>query len=144
MNRDTSDLLFRLLFRFIFLALGGEHILSDDLIQRIMPAWMPAPEIVSIIVGIVLSVGGVCIVLGWRLRFAALLLGSFVIVVTLVVHVPAVFFQPDFVDPSNRWMWDILQRSNLAKNLCLLGVCFLLWHHQPGRWSLDKHLEQAR
>jgi uncharacterized membrane protein YphA (DoxX/SURF4 family) len=115
--------------------------MSDGLIQRLMPAWMPAPEIVSILVGIVLSVGGICIVLGWQLRFASVLLGSFVVVVTLAVHVPAVLVKPEFVTESNLWMWDILQRSNLAKNLCLLGVCIFLWHHTPGKWSLYSRLK---
>jgi uncharacterized membrane protein YphA (DoxX/SURF4 family) len=110
-NRDLCELLFRILFSLIFLTLGGEHILSDDL------------------------------VLGWRLRFAALLLGSFVIVATLAVHIPAILMKPEFVTDSNMWMWDILQRSNLAKNVCLLGVCILLWHHEPGRWSLKERLK---
>lgn len=142
MSRDLCDLLFRILFSLIFLALGTEHILGGDLIQRLMPMWVPAPEIVSILVGIVLSVGGICIVLGWQLRFAAVLLGSFVVVVTLVVHVPALLMKPEFVNDSNRWMWDILQRSNLAKNLCLLGVCIFLWHHTPGKWSLQERLKE--
>jgi uncharacterized membrane protein YphA (DoxX/SURF4 family) len=142
MSKDLSDLLFRILFSLIFLALGSEHILSDGLIQRLMPHWMPFPGLVSILVGVVLSVGGICIVLGWRLRFAAVLLGSFVIVVTLAVHLPALLIKPDFVNDSNLWMWDILQRSNLAKNLCLLGVCIFLWHHTPGKWSLDRYLKK--
>ena len=28
-------------------------------------------------------------------------------------------------------------RSNLVKNLCLLGVCVQLGQHVPGRYSLD-------
>ena len=105
---------------------------------------MPAPEVVSILVGVILMVGGICIVLGWRLRFAAVLLGTFVIIVTLAVHLPAVILDPTFVNESNQWMWDILQRSNLAKNLCLLGVCILLWHHKPGRWSLSYKLRSKK
>ena len=93
MSKDLCDLLFRVLFSLIFLALDTEHILSDGLIQHLMPIWMPSPGVVSILVGIVLSVGGVCIVLGWQIRFAAVLLGSFVIVVTLAVHVPALIMQ---------------------------------------------------
>ena len=107
-----------------------------------MPAWVPMPGFVSILVGIVISVGGICIVLGWQLRFAAILLGSFVIVVTLVVHLPALIVKPEFVTEGNMWMWDILQRSNLAKNVCLLGVCISLWHHTPGKWSVDAYLKQ--
>ena len=135
-SKDLCDLLFRILFSMIFMALGSEHILSDGLIQRLMSAWMPAPEVVFILVGLALSVGGICIVLGWQLRFAAVLLGSFVVVVTLAVHVPAVLMKPEFVNESIIWMWDILQRSNLAKNLCLLGVCIFygIIHPVSGVW----------
>jgi len=42
------------------------------------------------------------------------------------------------------WMWDILQRSNLAKNVCLLGVCIFLWHHTPGKWSAEAYLNGKR
>lgn len=140
MNRDLVDLLFRVCFSLIFLALGTEHMLSDGLIQKLMPRWMPVPQVISILAGIILSVGGICIVLGWQLRFAAVLLGGFVTAVTVAVHLPALFFNPDFVSPENHWMWDILQRSNLAKNVCLIGVCILLWHYKPGRWSLQNLL----
>ena len=135
-SKDLCDLLFRILFSMIFMALGSEHILSDGLIQRLMSAWMPAPEVVFILVGLALSVGGICIVLGWQLRFAAVLLGSFVVVVTLAVHVPAVLMKPEFVNESIIWMWDILQRSNLAKNLRLLGVCIFygIIHPVSGVW----------
>jgi uncharacterized membrane protein YphA (DoxX/SURF4 family) len=142
MSKNLSDLLFRVFFSLIFLALGTEHILSDGLIQHLMPTWMPSPNVVSILVGIVLSVGGICIVLGWQLRFASVLLGSFVVVVTLAVHVPAILSKPEFVSESNMWMWEILQRSNLAKNVCLLGVCILLWHHTPGKWSIHNYLQK--
>ena len=38
------------------------------------------------------------------------------------------------------WMWDILQRSNFVKNLCLLSVCFHLLHHKTGKLSLESFL----
>ena len=41
-------------------------------------------------------------------------------------------------------MWPVLQRSNLAKNLCLLGVCVQLGWHKPGRYSLDAWLAARR
>ena len=55
----------------------------------------------------------------------------------IAVQVTAVLMKPEFVNESNIWMWDILQRSNFVKNLCLLGVCFHLLHHKTGCLSLD-------
>lgn len=135
--RSVRDLAFRLLFSFIFLALGGEHIVDDTLIQRLMPPWMPLPGVASIAAGVVLLTGGLMVAIGWRLRAAALLLGAFVVTVSLVVHLPAVVGLVPAPDGTTEWAWTILQRSNLARNLCLLGVCVQLWWHVPGRYSLE-------
>lgn len=137
LSRDGNELLFRALFSTIFLGLGAEHVFHDDLIQRLMPEWVPAPRLASITAGLVLLTGGTMVLLGWRLRLAARILGAFVIVVTVVVHLPGLFGVPARVDPDDVWMWTILQRSNLVKNLCLLGVCVQLGQHAPGRYSLD-------
>lgn len=141
MSKDTTDLIFRLLFSFIFIALGTEHMVSDELIQKIMPPWIPEPKTISIFVGSILLTGGIFIVLGYQLRLIAFILGGFVIVVTLTVHLPYLFYAPEFIDDSDKWIWDILQRSNVAKNLCLLGVCILLRNYTPGKWSIDAYLK---
>lgn len=146
MNRDLADLLFRLLFSLIFIGLGAEHLIDDELIQKLMPPWVPAPRLLSIGCGILLFVGGALIALGYRLKFAALMLGLFLIVVTTLVHAPAVqgMQQAPVADPRDTWIWDTLQRSNLVKNLCLLGVCAMLPFYQTGRWSLQRILDQKK
>ena len=141
---DLTELAFRGLFCLIFIGLGGEHIFHDQLIRLLMPAWVPAPRVVSIAVGLWLLSWGLLVLLGYRLRAAAIALGAFVVVVTLTVHAPALFSYPAELAEGDRWLWDILQRSNLVKNLCLLGVCFHLLHHEPGRYSLDAWLAARR
>ncbi len=136
-NADVADLMFRSLFCLIFVGLGGEHIVSDTLIQRLMPSWVMYPRAVSLLCGFWLLGWGTLIFLGWHIRWAAVALGSFLVVVTVVVHLPGVFHCPATIDPKNRWMWDILQRTNLVKNICLLGVCFHLLHHSVGKYSLE-------
>lgn len=135
--RDLTELAFRGLFCLIFVGLGGEHVFDDSLIRLLMPDWVPAPRLVSLLVGLWLMFWGALILLGWRLRAAAIALGGFVVLVTLTVHAPALFAHPETVTAESLWMWDILQRSNFVKNLCLLGVCFHLLHHRPGRFSLE-------
>ncbi len=135
---DLADLLFRLFFCLIFVGLGAEHIVSDALIQRLMPRWILYPRAVSIACGIWLLGWGSLILLGWHIRWAAIALGLFLILVTIVVHLPGVFSYPSGLPASARWMWDILQRTNLVKNLCLLGVCFHLQHHTVGKYSLER------
>ena len=137
---DLTELAFRGLFVLIFIGLGGEHVFHDQLIRLLMPDWVPYPRAASIAVGLWLLFWGGLVLLGWKIREAAIALGAFVIVVTIVVHLPAVFSYPPEIAPDDRWLRDILQRSNLVKNLCLLGVCFHLLYHQPGRYSLTAWL----
>lgn len=141
MSRDFSDIVFRLLFSLIFVGLGAEHLISDELIQKLMPLWMPSPRVVSLGCGIILFTGGGMIALGYRLKTAAIILGSFLIGVTAIVHAPALQgYQSPVVSPEDQWIWDTLQRSNFVKNLCLLGVCTMLIHYKPGKWSLERFL----
>lgn len=134
---DRADLIFRILFSLIFLGLGFEHLFSDTLLQQLMPLWLPAKRLLSILSGVLLLTGGSMILLGYRIRLAAILLGIFIIFVTMGIHFPALFYTPAFVPPEARWLWAIYQRSNFAKNLCLLGVCFYLYYHVPGIYSID-------
>ena len=125
------------MFCLIFIGPGGEHMAADDLIQHLMPAWTPLKRLVSIACGFWLLCWGGLILVGWNLRWTAAALGGFLILVTVLVHLSGMFSSPHGVAVGCQWMWDILQRSNLAKNLCLLGVCFHLLHHRLGKYSLQ-------
>ena len=140
-TRDESEFIFRALFCLIFIGLGGEHIVSDELIQKLMPAWVPFKRVVSVLCGLWLVFWGTFVLVGYRLRLASFALGLFLVVVTVLVHIPGVISEPEL--PSDyAWMWTILQRSNLVKNLCLLGVCFQLWYHDLGKYSLERYLTE--
>ena len=140
-DEDTAELLFRALFCTIFVGLGGEHLLSGDLLLRLMPGWVTYPHLVSILCGLWLVFWGGLILVGWQVHLAAIALGIFLIVVSFAVHLPGVMWHPVELAPEYYWLWDILQRSNLVKNACLLGVCFWLLHHDVGRYSLERYLE---
>lgn len=142
LSRDWSDLLFRFLFCSIFVGLGGEHLFADTLLRELMPHWVPFPRSISILCGIWLMAWGSLILLGWHLRWAAQALALFLVIVTLAVHAPGILSRPPEVAASCGSLWDILQRSNLVKNICLLGVCFHLLHHEPGRYSLQAFLQR--
>jgi uncharacterized membrane protein YphA (DoxX/SURF4 family) len=136
-SSDTRDLIFRGLFSSIFLGLGSEHLLDDRLIQHFMPAWVGYPMLASRLSGVVLLLGGLSILTGYRIQLGARLLGAFLFVVTVTVHVPGVFRVPADIPVDAAWLWAVFQRSNLVKNLCLLGVCVHLTTHAPGRFSVD-------
>ncbi|HET9933338.1 MAG TPA: hypothetical protein VFQ35_21685, partial [Polyangiaceae bacterium] len=50
----------------------------------------------------------------------------------------------DDIPADAGWIWIVLQRSNLVKNVCLLGVCVHLTTHAPGRFSVDAWLERRK
>ena len=136
-SNDTRDLIFRALFSTIFLGLGSEHLMDDRLIQHFMPAWVGYPTLASRFSGFVLLVGGLSILTGYRIQLGARLLGAFLLVVTLTVHLPGVFQVPAGIPADAAWLWAVFQRSNLVKNLCLFGVCVHLTTQAPGRFSID-------
>ena len=71
-DNDTRDLIFRGLFSTIFLGLGSEHLLDDRLIRHFMPAWVQYPTLASRLSGVVLLVGGLSILTGYRMRLGSL------------------------------------------------------------------------
>lgn len=142
-EQDEAELAFRALFCMIFIGLGGEHLLADDLIQNLMPVWVPFKRAVSIMCGVWLMFWGSLILIGWKIKWAAFFLGVFLVVVTLAVHVPGVLEEPNMAVEYS-WMWVVLQRSNLVKNICLLGVCFQLLYHKPGRYSLESYFKRQQ
>lgn len=141
---SIADAIFRLFFSSIFILLGGEHLVDDTLIQHIMPLWVPAKRLVSLLSGVILLTGGIGIATGFMLRAAATLLGCFLVVVTLLVHVPGMFMIPAELPSDAHWLWDVFQRSNFIKNVCLLGVCVHLLTHEPGRFTLVRTLERLK
>ena len=141
-NHDVSELLFRLLFSSIFVVLGAEHLFHDELIQQLMPEWVPMRRVVSVASGVTLLLGGASIALGVRVQEGAVLLGLFLVVVTLAIHVPGMFQAPGSIAPGDMWLWDLYQRSNFIKNVCLLGVCLHLLTHKPGRYTLPGYLQR--
>jgi len=141
-NQDEADFIFRAFFCLIFVGLGAEHIFSDSLIQKLMPDWMPYRRLISFLCGLWLFGWGSLILIGWKVHLSGIALGAFVIVVTLVVHLPGVMLIHTTMPAEWIWVWDILQRTNLVKNICLLGVCIHLLHHKVGKYSLEKWLEE--
>jgi len=143
-SEDMADFIFRVLFSSIFLGLGAEHILDDRLIQNLMPAWVPFKREVSVASGLTLISGGLLVALGYRVRLGATILAGFLVSVTVLVHGVSVLSSPAGLPADWQWLWDVFQRSNFVKNLCLLGVCFKLFHYTPTRFTLDQFLVARR
>jgi uncharacterized membrane protein YphA (DoxX/SURF4 family) len=143
-REDTSDLIFRVLFSTIFIGLGFEHLLSDAMLQTLMPDWLGPKRLVSIASGVILLTGGSSIALGFKADVGATVLGLFLVAVTAIVHLPGVFEAPATLPAETHWLWQSYQRSNLVKNICLLGVCVHLITHRTGKYSLERYLARRR
>lgn len=142
LHYNFTDFIFRFLFSLIFLGLGMEHIFSNALIIDMMPGWVPFKPVLSVLTGLILLSGGSMILLGFKTRFGATLLGLFIIAVTIIIHIPGMLSTPENIPEEWLWLWNVYQRSNFIKNLCLLGVCFHLINHRLGRYSLDIYLKK--
>jgi putative oxidoreductase len=143
-SSDVGNLLFRIFFSFMFIVLGTEHLFCDALLQVLVPEWMPHARLASIACGLCVLFGGGSILLGWKTRYAAIALGLFLITVTIAVHIPGVSTTPEAIPSEYVDVWVFLQRSNFSKNLCLLGVCFLLLNHDVGKYSVEGYLARRR
>ena len=141
---SLTDFLFRALFSLVFIGLGTEHLFQDQLIREMMPDWIVAKRFFSIAAGLILLGGGFSLLLGYKVKQGATLLGAFLIVATFSIHLPAIFQTPPNLQEEWHWLWRVYQQSNLFKNLCLLGGCFHLLNHQVGTYSLESYLKNMK
>jgi putative oxidoreductase len=95
---------------------------------------LPAPQALAIMAALVEFAGGLAIVLGFQLRFAALVLIAFTIVATLMAHrfwiYPAAELQNQF--------------AHFVKNVMVVGGFIVLFVARGGRYSLDRLFREAR
>lgn len=83
---------------------------------------LPAPTATAVIVGLIELLGGLAIILGFRTRIAAWVLGIFCIATALVAHT-------NFSDMG--------QLINFQKNLAMCGGFLALAMIGAGAWSID-------
>lgn len=114
----------RLFLCAIFLKSGINKILSPESTQQYMES-MGVPGFLLIPTVIVLLVGGISVLVGYKARFGALLLIGFLIPTTLIFHT-------NFADRS--------QEIAFLKNLGLIGGLLMVAVFGPGSLSLDRHI----
>ena len=126
-RRRAAEATFRLLFSLIFVVAGATHLLRPEAVAGrlerapmgfLATAWA-SPEALVILAGIALLAGGLALLLGFRVRAAALLLMLVLLPITLTVQVGAAELGP------------------LFKNVALLGGLVHFAAAGAGAWSLD-------
>ena len=126
--KNPLDLLGRVLIALLFLPAGiGKISGFAGAVAYASSAGMPMPQ-VAVAIGLVIEiVGGLAILLGWQIRWAALILGFFTLVASFFFHnfwgVPA----------EAAGMQQLLFWKNIAVVGGLLGYAA----HGAGGWSMD-------
>ena len=88
----------------------------------------PAAEAMAWL-AIVIEIGGaLMLIIGWKARWAAVLLAIFTVVATLMAHR---FWQFDAAQYGN-------QLNHFLKNFAIVGGLAFIWAYGPGRASVDR------
>jgi uncharacterized membrane protein len=82
---------------------GVEHFLHPTNVpgvplEKFMPAWIPAPALISYVTGVILIVAGVSILLGIKTRMAASYLGAWIFLLVVFIYGPILI--TSVLDPS--------------------------------------------
>jgi len=121
-------LLGRLAIAVIFLGSGPLKLMNIPGFAALLATMgLPMPFALAVLAGVVESLGSLAIALGFKTRYAALLMILFVVIATLLRH--------------NYWMLEgaarAAQHIQFMKNLAIAGGLLLLYAHGPGRISID-------
>jgi uncharacterized membrane protein YphA (DoxX/SURF4 family) len=115
---NTQSTLGRLFFATAMVGSGIEQLVTADFVRLIppLPAWVPWHSFWACLVGIVLIVAGIAIGTGYRVRWAAAVLGAMLLFAILFPHLPKAA-----TNPLVGFMW-----TNPCKALAMLGGVLIL------------------
>ncbi len=120
----------RILFSLMFIMSGMGHLTnSTGMAQYAGSMGVPAPTLVVIITGIMIILGGLSVILGYKVKVGTILLVVFLIPTSFMMHA---FWGIE--DPMQSQM----QMAMFMKNLSMLGGALLLYHFGTGPLSLEE------
>ncbi|MFT5170861.1 MAG: putative oxidoreductase [Candidatus Marinamargulisbacteria bacterium] len=126
--KNYVPILGRALFTFVFLSKGLNHIAQMKPMARYAAQkGVIFPEFAVILTGIMLLVGGMSVLTGYKAKKGALILLAFLVPVTIIMHNPAHL-------SGLRKQIEIIM---IMKNAALAGACLLIAHFGSGPGSLD-------
>lgn len=129
---NSLNLLARLLLASLFLSAGISKITNFQVINDLVSSiGIPYANIWTTLVLILEIAGSIAIIIGFKARIAAVLLGIFTIITAFLFH--------------NYWAAPIeqqyVQQLLFLKNISIAGGLFLLASFNSGEWSLDNQLK---
>ncbi|MDQ7052081.1 MAG: DoxX family protein [candidate division KSB1 bacterium] len=119
----------RILYSMIFILFGLNHFTKlDAMAQYAASNGVPVPTVATLITGLMLVLGGLSVLLGYKSKIGSLLLVIFL--------VPTAFLMHKFWGLNDPMMASN-QMAHFMKNLALAGSALLIYHFGTGPKSLE-------
>ena len=129
MNTATLMLIGRLLMASLFVVAGTRKMLAfAGTVGYFTKLGFPMPEATTILAIIIELGGGILLIIGYRTRWVAWLLGLFVLIATFAAHR---FWEADPAQYGN-------QLNHFFKNVVIMGGLLYIAAHGAGKQSMDK------
>jgi len=92
-KRESLITIGRVLIAITAIVFGAQHFLHPLALPGVpllkqMPTWIPARAFIDYLTGAFLIVGGVCFLLAWKTRMAAAYLGTWIVLLVVVIYGP--------------------------------------------------------
>jgi putative oxidoreductase len=124
----VAPLIGRILIAIFFIPSGLSKITGfSGTMGYIASAGLPAPALGAVIAIIAEVVVAAALLVGWRARWAALILAAFTIAA-------AIFFHNYWAAPPDQ---QLMQNINFFKNMAIAGGLLFVFAFGPGAYSLD-------
>ncbi len=125
-------LLGRILFAIVFIVSSIGHFTGQDLAYAAQ-AGVPMPKLLVPLAGVLILIGGLSVLFGYKAKFGAWLIVIFLVPVTPVMH--------KFWGVSDPMM-QAMQMANFFKNISMLGAALLITQFGAGPLSFDAAKKQ--
>jgi putative oxidoreductase len=128
-TQDIAALVGRILLAVIFITSGfGKLAGLEGTAGYIASKGLPLPMVAAVVAGLVELVGGAMLVVGFKARWAGLVLAIFTLVAGIIFHD---YWNADAASKMG-------QEINFWKNVSMTGGLLLAFAFGPGRLSVDK------
>ncbi len=118
---DAAKLIGRIMLALMFVMAGWSKIGGYAGTQQYMASAGVPGMLLPLVIAVEL-LGGLMIVVGYKTRYAALVLAGFTLVASFLFHMAP----------------DRMQQLLFMKNIAVVGGFLVLFASGPGRWSLDR------
>jgi len=123
----------RILYSMIFILFGMNHFIKlNDMSQYTASMGVPAPTLATIVAGVMILLGGLSILLGYKTKIGSLLIFVFLILTAFIMHS---FWSVEDAMQSQ------IQMIMFMKNLSMAGGALLLYYFGTGPLSIEKKSE---